>query len=64
MVLEWLLIIILHGDDFGVILKDSYTTQAECERHKQGLLDMAMRVGDTETRAYCAAREVVEKGAI
>jgi hypothetical protein len=64
MLLEWLLIVILHGDPFGVVARDSYTTFEECEVYKQGVLEMAAKLGDTDTVALCAAREVVKKETI
>jgi hypothetical protein len=64
MLLEWFLIVILHGDTFGVVARDTYATFEECEVYKQGILEMAAKVGDMDTVALCAAREVVKKETI
>lgn len=55
--LEWFIVVMLAGDEFGVLTKSSYTSYESCERHKQAVLQAAVELGDTKTKAYCVVRE-------
>lgn len=61
MILEWILIVVIHGTTPIIPTNDTFETKEKCEFQAIGLMDLAKIRGDEETFAFCAAKEVITK---
>lgn len=60
MSIEWLLVIILYNEPFGMLLKDVYETREQCEVHKMATILQGQKAGSVDIKGYCVAREKQE----
>ncbi len=60
MPIEWLLVIILYNEPFGMLLKDVYPTREQCEVRKAATILEGHKAGTLEIKGYCVAREKQE----